>query len=45
MMDLRRAPHELFPKIGVPQQFPAGLENLRKFILAWRFEQFEEHLF
>ena len=41
----RRAPHELFPKKGVPHQFPACLDILRKFTLAWRFVQFEEHLF
>ena len=33
----RRAPHELFPQKAVPHQFPAGLDILRKFILAWRF--------
>ena len=33
------------PKKCVPQQFPAGLGIFRKFILAWRFEQFEEHHF
>ena len=26
-------------------QFPAGLEILGKFILAWKFDQFEEHIF
>ena len=42
---IRRAPHELFPKKGVPHQFPAGLEILRKCILAWGFDPFGEHLF
>ena len=41
----RREPHELFLTKGVPWQIPAGLEILKKFVLAWRFEQFEEHLF
>ena len=31
-----RALHELFPKKGVPQQIPAGLEISTKFFLAWR---------
>ena len=38
-------PHELFLTKGVPHLIPAGLEILRKFVLAWRFKQFEEHLF
>ena len=33
----RRAPHELFPKKGVPHQIPAGLEIFRNSVLAWRF--------
>ena len=32
------------PKKGVPHQFPAGLEIWRKKTLAYKFEQFEEHL-
>ena len=40
-----RVPDELFLKKGVPHQISAGLEILRKFFLAWRFLQFEEHLF
>ena len=44
-LDKRRAPHELFPQKGVPHQFSTGLEILRKFIRALRFEQFEEHIF
>ena len=42
---LRRVPHELFPQKAVPHQIPAGLEMLRKFILAWRLKQIEEHQF
>ena len=42
---LRRAPHELFPKKGVPHQIPAGLENFAKSFLARRFVHFGEHIF
>ena len=41
----RGVPHELFLTKVVSQQISAGLEILRKFFLAWRFLQFEEHLF
>ena len=30
-------PHELFLTKAVPQQIPAGLEILWKFVLPWRF--------
>ena len=40
-----RVPNELFLTKAVPQQISAGLEILRKFFLAWKFLQFEEHLF
>ena len=40
----RRVPHELFLTKGVPQEIRAGLEILRKFVLAWRFQQIEQHL-
>ena len=32
-------------KTAVPHKISAGLEILRKFFLAWKFLQFEEHLF
>ena len=40
-----RAPHEPFPTKSVPHQILAGLEILRKYCLAGRCEQIEEHVF
>ena len=42
---LKKSTSRAVPQKRCSHQFPAGLEISRKFIPAWRFEQFEEHLF
>ena len=40
---LKKATSRAVPQKSVPHHF--GLDILRKFFRAWRFEQFEEHIF